>query len=75
MCRIKKIPKLHGKVYIKLYVSEKNKEGGNVSAIIAYYDTVTDPIKITEKLNIFFTSIGTNLQKKILPTKKNLTDY
>ena len=55
--------------------SRKNKNGGNVSAIISDDNTITDPVEIAQNFNNFFTSIGTNLQKKILPTKKNFTDY
>ena len=55
--------------------STKNKKGGYVTAIIADDNTITDPIEIAENFNNFFTSIGTNLQKKIPPTKKNFTDY
>ena len=55
--------------------SRKNKNNGNVSAIIADDNTVTDPIEIAQNFNNFFTSIGPNLQKKIPPTKKNFTDY
>ena len=43
----------------------KKKKGGNVSGIIADDNTITDPIEIAENFNNFFTSIGTNLQKKI----------
>ena len=32
-------------------------------------------IEIAENLNNFFTSIGTNFQKKIPPAKKTFTDY
>ena len=55
--------------------SRKNKNGGNVSAIISDDNTITDPVEIAQNFNNFFTSIGTNLQKKIPPTKKNFTDY
>ena len=55
--------------------STKNKKGGNVSVIIADDNTITDPIQIAENFNNFFTSISTNLQKKIPPTKKTFTDY
>ena len=55
--------------------SIKNKNGINVSAIIANDNTITDPIEIAQNFNNFFTSIGPNLQKKIPPTKKNFTDY
>ena len=55
--------------------STKNKKGGNVSVIIADARTITDPIEIAENFNNFFTSIGTNLTKKIPPTKKTFTDY
>ena len=55
--------------------SRKNKNGGNVSAIISDDNTITNPVEIAQNFNNFFTSIGTNLQKKILPTKKNFTDY
>ena len=55
--------------------STKNKNGGNVSAIISDDNTITNPVEIAQNFNNFFTSIGTNLQKKIPPTKKNFTDY
>ena len=55
--------------------SKKNKNGGNVSAIISDDNTITDPVEIAQDFNNFFTSIRTNLQKKIPPTKKNFTDY
>ena len=54
--------------------SRKNKNNSNVSAIISD-NNVTDPIEIAQNFNNFFTSIGTKLQKKIPPTKKNFTDY
>ena len=38
-------------------------------------NTITDPIEIAENFNNFFTSLGANLQKKILPTKNTFTDY
>ena len=49
--------------------------GSNVSAIISDDNTITNPIEIAQNFNNFFTSIGTNLQKKIPPTKKKFTDY
>ena len=52
-----------------------NKNSDNVSAIIADDNTVTDPIEREQNFNNFFTSIGTNLQRKIPPTKNNFTDY
>ena len=55
--------------------SRKNKNGGNVSAIISDDNTITNPVEIAQNFNNFFTSIGTNLQKKIPPTKKIFTDY
>ena len=55
--------------------SRKNKNCGNISAIIADDNTITDPNEIAQNSNNFFTSIGPNLQKKIPPTKKNFTDY
>ena len=55
--------------------SIKNKNDGNVSAIISDDNTITDPIEIAQNFNNFFTSIGTNLQKKIPLNKKNFTDY
>ena len=55
--------------------SRKNKKGGNISAIIADDSTITDPIEIAENFNNFFTSVGTNPQKRIPPTKKTFTDY
>ena len=58
---------------MKQNISEK--KGSNVSAIIADDNTITDPIEIAENLNNFFTSVGTNLQKKIPPTKKTSKDY
>ena len=55
--------------------SRKNKNSGNVSAIISDDNTITDPVEIAQNFNNFFTSIGANLQKKISPTKENFTDY
>ena len=55
--------------------SRKNKNGGNVSAIISDDNTIMDPVEIAQNFNNFFTSIGTNPQTKIPPTKKNFTDY
>ena len=55
--------------------SRKSKNDGNVSAIIADDNTITDPIEIAQNFNNFVTSIGTNFQKKIPPTKENFTDY
>ena len=49
--------------------SRKNKNGSNVSAIISDDNTITDPIEIAQNFNNFFTSIVTNLQKKIPPKK------
>ena len=42
------------------------KNGSNVCVIIADCNITTDPIKIAENLNNFFTLKGKNLQKKIL---------
>ena len=53
--------------------SRKNKEGSNISAIIADDNTFTNPIDIAENCNNFFTPISMDFQKKILPTKKSLT--
>ena len=53
---------------------KKKKDGSNVSAIISDDNTLTDPIEIAQNFNNLFTSIVTNLQKKI-PPKKNFTDY
>ena len=50
-------------------ILQKNKNGGNVSAIISDDNTITDPIEIAQNFNNFFTSIVTNLQKKIPPKK------
>ena len=55
-------------------ILQKNKSG-NVSAIIADDNNIIDPSEIAQNFNNFFTSVGTNLQKKIPPTKKNFTDY
>ena len=55
--------------------SGKNKNGSHVSAIISDDNTITDPIEIAQHLHNFFTSICTNLQKKIPPTKQNFKDY
>ena len=71
----KKIPKQYGKVFMKSHLPQKNKKGGNVSAIIADDNTITNPIEIAENFNDFFTSIGANLQKKTPPTKNTFTDY
>ena len=46
--------------------------GSNVSAIISDDNTITNPIEIAQNFNNFFTSIGTNFQKKIPPTKKKI---
>ena len=59
----------------KIISSRKNKNGGNVSAIISDDNTIINPVEIAQNFNNFFTSIDTNLQKKIPPTKKNFTDY
>ena len=59
----------------ELISSRKNKNGDNVSAIISDDNTITNPVKIAQNFINFFTSIVTNLQKKIPPTKKNFTDY
>ena len=53
----------------------KNKKSSNVSVIIADDKTITDPAEIAEKFNKLFTSIGTNLQKKVSSSKKTFTDY
>ena len=42
------------------------KNGSNACVIIADYNITTDPIKIAENLNNFFTLKGTTLQKKML---------
>ena len=55
--------------------NKKDSKDGNVYAIIADNNTITDPIEIAENFNNFFTSIGTKLQKKIPPTEKTFTDY
>ena len=52
-----------------------NKDGGNVSVIIADVNTITDSIEIEQNFNNFLTSTGTNLQRKIPPSKKNFIDY
>ena len=49
--------------------SRKNKNNSNISAIISDDNTITDPIEIAQNFNNFFTSIVTNLQKKIPPKK------
>ena len=49
--------------------SRKSKKYSSISTIIVDGDTMA------ENFNIFFTSIGKNLQKKIPPTKKTFTDY
>ena len=49
--------------------SRKNKNDSNISAIISDDNTITDPIEIAQNFNNFFTSIVTNLQKKIPPKK------
>ena len=78
---MKKIPKQHGKVqeiisYQEIISStKKTKKASNVSATIADDNNITDPIEIAENFHNFFTSIGTNLQKKIPPTKKTFIDY
>ena len=38
-------------------------------------NTITYPIEIAENFNNFFTSVSTNLQKKIPPTTNTFTDY
>ena len=55
--------------------SRKNKKSSTVSTITADDNIVTDEIEMAENLTNFFTSIGTNLPKKIAPTKKTFTDY
>ena len=67
----KKTSKQYSKAYIESYFAEKKVS--NVSTIIADENTITDPIKIAKNVNSFFTSIGKNLQKKILPTIKTFT--
>ena len=57
------------------HIFQKKQNGGNVSTIIADDNTITDPIEIAENFNNFFTSIGTNLPKKIPSTEKTFTDY
>ena len=60
----------------ELISSRKNRNGGDVSAIISDdNNNITDPVEIAQNFNDLFTSLGTNLQKKIPPTKKNFTDY
>ena len=59
----------------EIIYSRKNRKGGNVSVIIADDNTITGPIEIAENSNNFFTSMSTNLQKKIPPTKKTFTNY
>ena len=56
-------------------ISSRKNNSGNVSAIISDDNTITNPIEVAQNFNHFFTSIGTNLQKKIPPTKKKFTDY
>ena len=52
--------------------NRKNKNGGNVSAIISDDNTIPDPTEIAKKFNNFLTLIGKNLQKKIPPTKRKM---
>ena len=47
----------------------------NVFVIVANDNNKTGPIEIAENFSNFFTLKGTNLQKKIPPTKKTFTDY
>ena len=52
--------------------SRKNKNGGNVSAIIADDNTITDPVEIVQNFNNLFTSIGPTFKRKSLLLKKTL---
>ena len=65
---MKKIPKKIWQGIHKIISSRKKNDGNND-------DTITGPIKMAKKFNNFFTSLGTNLQKKIPLTKKTFTDY
>ena len=61
--------------YTRNHIFQKKQKGGNVSVIIADDNTITGPIEVAENFSTLFTSIGTNLQKKIPLTKKTFTDY
>ena len=68
----KKDSKTIWQVIHEIISSRKNKNDGNISAIISDDNTITDPIEIAQNFNNFFTSIGTNFQKKTPPTKKKI---
>ena len=71
----KKDSKTIWQVIHEIICSRKNKNDGNIYAIISDDNIITDPIEIAQNFNNFFTSIGINLQKEIPPTRKNFTGY
>ena len=46
-----------------------------MSAIVTDSTTITDSTETAESFNDFFTSIETNLQKNITPTKKRFMNF
>ena len=53
----------------------KNKKLNSATSLIDEGKIITNSKNIAEHFNKFFTKIGTNIQNKILPTKKYYTDY
>ena len=55
--------------------SKKSNRINIPSSLLIEGNTITDPKDISEHFNNFFTSIGQDLQKNIVPTKKHFSDY
>ena len=56
-------------------ISSKNKKKLNSpTSLIDEEKIITNSKNIAEHFNKFFTEIGTNIQNKVLPTKKHYTD-
>ena len=56
-------------------ICPKNKKLNSPTSLIDEQKIITNSKNIAEHFNKFFTEIGTNIQNKILPTKKYYTDY
>ena len=52
-----------------------NKSNDQIEEIIVNNETITDPCKIADSFNDFFSSIGTNISESIPPTIKKPEDY
>ena len=55
--------------------SKKSNRINTPSSLLIEANTITDSQDISEHFNNFFTSLGQDLQKNIVPTKKHFSDY